>query len=556
MVKSKVVVVGLDGMTPQLVEPWMKEGKLPNLARMAQEGAYGRLLSTLPPASPQAWSSFLTGKNPGKHGVFGFTHRKQDSQTWTLTTAKDRVGPDLGHLISSWGSGAGLLLVPLTYPPQPVNGFVVSGMGTPGSRAEFTYPQELKGELLREFGEEALFEPPIVDQEPLEYYAELERFIERNQAVFDWLRNRFCDLDYHMVVFVSPDRIQHVAWHYMESAASRVVSPQLRSAILRLYKKVDDVVGGILSTLDSKATLIVMSDHGAGPYRKFVDLNNWLAQQGFLTFAQRSEDRSEQVFTKAYRLWRSGPRKLLSPWQRRRLKQRLPRYLAARITAEWKGTHVRQVDWSRTQAYSEGTGGLIALNLHGVQPQGIVQPEEREDMLRRIETELYGLRDPETNDSVVERVWRREEVYSGEAIKRAPDLIVGWSQEGYHSRVMWNPHGPVFHDPGKWRTTRLTHSCRHRREGVIFATGPFVAPGTCVQGAEIVDLAPTVLALMGLPLLPDFDGKVLEELTVGIEKPRVEVAAESDLHADHSIVYSEDEAEEVEDLLRGLGYIE
>ena len=175
MSRRKVVVIGADGMTPQLVEPWMKEGKLPNLACIVQEGAYGRLLSTIPPASPQAWSSFLTGKNPGKHGIFSFAHRKPGTYTWALTTSRDRIGPDLGQIISTRGGSAGFLFVPLTYPPYSVNGFMVSGMGTPGSKAEFTYPHELKKELLREFGEHNLFEPPTVDQQPSEYFSELEK---------------------------------------------------------------------------------------------------------------------------------------------------------------------------------------------------------------------------------------------------------------------------------------------------------------------------------------------------------------------------------------------
>jgi predicted AlkP superfamily phosphohydrolase/phosphomutase len=560
MANPKVVVIGLDGMTPQLVEPWMKEGKLPNLARIAQEGAYGRLLSTMPPSSPQAWSSFLTGKNPGKHGIFGFDHRKPGTYTWALTTSRDRVGPDLGQIISARGGSAGFLFVPLTYPPYPVNGFMISGMGTPGPRAEFTYPHELKEELLQEFGGEGLFEPPVLDQEPLEYFSEVERFVERNHKAFEWFRNKFSDLDYYMVVFISPDRIQHFAWHFMEPVLPRFsngVSRELRDAILRVYQGVDTAVGKIASSLEPETTLMVMSDHGAGPYRKFVDLNAWLAQQGVLTFAESVAQRSDTLLRQAYCLWRSGPRKLFSPWQRRRMREWLPGPLKTWIMAGWQNTRARQVDWHRTQAFSEGAGGLIRLNLRGREPQGVVRPEEREEVLRKIEGELYQLKDPETGEPVVERVWRREELYTGDATEKASDLIIEWAKELYHSRVEWDPQAPVFRDPHKWRTTQMIHSGHHQREGVIFAKGPCVATGKSLQGAEIVDLTPTILALMGLPLLPDFDGKVLKELTVGINDIRVEeVKVKLSTEGSGGGGYSEEERKQLEDMLRGLGYME
>lgn len=560
MASPRVVVIGLDGMTPYLVEPWMREGKLPNLARIAQEGAYGRLLSTIPPSSPQAWSSFLTGKNPGKHGVFGFAHRKQDSYEWTLTTSRDRIGPDLGQMISHWGKRAGFLFVPLTYPPYQTNGFMVSGIGTPGPNTTFACPYESKDELLREFGLESLFEPPIVDQDPLEYLAELENFVENNYRVFEWLQSRFSDLEFYMVVFTAPDRIQHVAWHFMDPTSPKYpdeAAPELRHAVLRIYQKVDTVVGRIASTLPPDTTLIVMSDHGAGPYKKFVDLNAWLAQEGLLSFAENATQSSNRIFfAQVYRLWRSGPRRLFSAWQRRRLKGWLPKRWRTRIDVEWRNPLVKHVDWSCTQAFSEGTEGLITLNLRGREPQGIVEPEKRADLLRKIETGLHQLKNPETGEPVVNRVWRREEIYHGDATERAPDLMVEWFKEQYESRAIWNPQRVIFLDPDKWKSTRMILSGHHRREGVIFAKGPFVAPETSIQGAEIVDLAPTILALMGLPLLPEFDGKVLKELTVGIEDIRIEEPEKANLSAGDSEVYSEEETKQVEELLRGLGYIE
>ena len=555
----KVVVIGLDGMTPELVERWMREGKLPNLAAVAQSGAYGRLLSTIPPSSPQAWSSALTGKNPGKHGIFGFVHRGEDSYTPRLTTSRDRTGPDLGQMVSHHGKGCGFLFVPLTYPPYPVNGFVVSGMGTPGPKSEFTYPEELKGDLLGKFDATQLFEPSIVDKEPAEYFGELEDSVENNYAVFEWLQAEYGDLDCYMVVFMAPDRIQHFAWHFMESGSSRAsdaLSAELGQSILTVYRRIDAVVGRIASNLHSDTTLILMSDHGGGPYRKFVDLNAWLARQGFLAFSEEPRRASDRLFAGAYRLWGRGPRKLFSAWQRRYLKDWLPGGLKTRINAEWSGPRMTHVDWANTRAFSEGTEGVISLNLRGREPEGVVRLEERDQVLAEIESGLHRLTDPETGQPVVGRVLRKEQVYHGQALEKAPDLIIQWSEEQYHSRALWGPRGAVVLDPSKWKSTRMVLSGHHRREGVILATGPFVSPGTSIKEAEIVDLAPTILAILGLPLLPDFDGRMLGELTVGLESTTLKEGGLGAPCGRDAEVYSEGETSQVEDLLRGLGYIE
>jgi predicted AlkP superfamily phosphohydrolase/phosphomutase len=436
---------------------------------------------------------------------------------------------------------------------------MVSGMGTPGHKADFVHPSDLKGELLREFGLESLFEPPIVDQEPAEYFAELEAFAQDNYRVFEWLQNRFPDLDCQMAVFVAPDRIQHVAWHHMDRTSPRYSdagSAGLQDAILNVYQVLDTIVGRIASARDSSTTLIVMSDHGAGSYRKFVDLNAWLAREGMLSFGETGAQFRDQIFSQVYRMWRNGLRNLLSAWQRRRLKEWLPRRLKTRVDSEWRNPSIGNVDWSRTQAFSEGTEGLIRLNLQGREPQGIVEPSEREEILKEIETRLYQLKDPDTERPVVERVWRREAIYDGAATRKAPDLIVEWSEEQYHSRALWNSRGQVFVEPGKWKTTQMTLSGHHCRDGVIFAEGPFVDPGTCIRGAKIIDLAPTILAIMDLPLQTGFDGQVLPELTVGLEGISVQEAEGEQPRAEESLDYSEEDRRLVEDVLRGLGYIE
>jgi predicted AlkP superfamily phosphohydrolase/phosphomutase len=559
---EKVVVIGLDAATPKLIETWMAEGRLPNLTRIAERGAYGHLRSTLPPASPLAWNCFLTGVNPGKHGIFGFAQRKPGTYRQVPVNARDCLSTSIAQVISTAGKSVGLLFVPLTFPPEPVNGFVVSGMGTPSLKAPFTYPSDLKGELLDVFRAEQISEPSPAGQTHSDYFASLEQSIRDKARIMHYVLDRYPDLDLFETVFIETDRVQHFGWHYMDESCPGYAADApiaLKTAILRCYQELDRVVGELLERLDADTTLFIVSDHGAGPYRKFVDLNRWLEQEGFLAFNNGGTTHESSPIAKLYSIWRRGPRKFFSPAQRHILRRFLPYQVEENIAAQARNSVLARIDWSRTQAFSEGADGLISLNLKGREPNGIVaKGVESDNLIDEISERLYALRDPSTGERVVARVHRREELYYGPAVDRSPDLVIEWHQEQYHSLAIWTGSKQMFHEPGQWwGTSDLVLSGHHSRDGIVFALGPGVPAGLRLDNSEIVDIPVTILHLLGLPIPGGLDGNVLRELCVGYG-PEVEADAESEEVcpiAEDDNPYSEEEEELIEEMLRTLGYL-
>ena len=127
----KVICIGLDGATFDLIRPWLSKGKLPNIGRIIKDGVWGELESVIPPVSAPAWTSFMTGKNPGKHGIFGFKKEKQGTYEELFVNRKLIKSETLWKCLSDVGKKVIVINVPLTYPPEEINGYLMSGMDTP-----------------------------------------------------------------------------------------------------------------------------------------------------------------------------------------------------------------------------------------------------------------------------------------------------------------------------------------------------------------------------------------------------------------------------------------
>jgi predicted AlkP superfamily phosphohydrolase/phosphomutase len=365
MSKPRVLVIGLDGATLDLICPWVASGRLPHLARFMEKGSSGKLKSTMPPISPTAWSSFMTGKNPGKHGVFDFTVR--DFQNYGTRVTLRPSEPTLWGALSAQGRRVCVVNVPQTYPPERVNGYMVTGLGTP-SQCTFTYPTELTESLrkenyrfnlnasLRRDGAAAFIEDVyrvagIVTDTALRLMSQL-----------DW--------DFSMVVLRLTDEIPHYFWHWMDEShpAHRSADTFHSEAILRCYQKADELVGKLMAAVaDEETTVLVMSDHGFGPLYKDVYLNEWLRQQGYLSLHRRPTPRA--LFTRFLQrlgLTRTQVGHALARWGLHWLRGRLRDGLGAwaDLFPQDSNLHVNElVDWNRTRAYSVGYIGQIYVNL-------------------------------------------------------------------------------------------------------------------------------------------------------------------------------------------------
>ncbi|MGD2207300.1 MAG: alkaline phosphatase family protein, partial [Anaerolineae bacterium] len=413
--ETKILIIGLDGATWDLIKPWVRAGHLPTFARLMSEGACGPLHSTIPPMTAPAWTSFMTGKNPGKHGLYDWISRRKDSYDVSPVTATHCTEPTLWSLLSRVGRRVCVVNVPMTFPPVPVNGLMISGMPAPSRKVTITYPPDLLSEIESEVGEYLLYPDPgqAYSESGVDTFLDrLYRTTEMRLRVLHHLRAREA-WDFCMVVLNGTDTVQHAMWKYTSPdhpLHDPSKYPKYGNTILHYYQYVDHALDELASDLDDETVLMLMSDHGFGPFHKFIHVNNWLRAQGWLQIKREPKAWCKSTLFKLgfapmeiyNRLMRLGLGKLKREVVRGRGQGLLKTLFLS----------FDDVDWPRTRAYSLGNVGQIHLNVRGREPEGIVEPgEEYEAVRKEIIARLRELRDPETQEPVVQDVYCREQLY-------------------------------------------------------------------------------------------------------------------------------------------------
>lgn len=535
-----VLVIGLDGATWDLLAPLMDAGWMPTLRRLVDAGTSGPLVSEIPPVTGPAWASFQTGANPGKHGVVDFLCYRPGSYDPTLLDARAIEVKTVWELLSDYGKRVCALNVPVTYPPRAVNGALVSGLLTPGADAAFTYPPELRARLLAQVpGYEPAPQVKLQTVGPERFVQAMVETVRRRCQAALWLLEQDA-WDLFMVHLQAVDLIQHALWDRLEGQA-----PDAATLGRDFYGEVDRCLAALLAAAPD-ASVIVMSDHGFGRARRRVYLNRWLVERGYLALT-------------ASDLWLRG-HALLEDVVRRVDVLHLRHRLLPKDFKRERGRLIRRltqdpwIDWARTRAYvfSGTTYAGVYLNLRGREPQGCVAPSEYEALREAVAACFAELRDPETGEPVVTRVYRREEVYAGPAAERLPDLIVR-PLGGYMLETRLK--GTRLFGPAPAWITGM-----HRRDGIYALSGrPFVASPQR-RAAHITDVVPTVLTLLGVPVPPWMDGA---PLTWAVNPdvappPMASPAAASGEAAPMSgppPTTAEEAPSEVVDRLRDLGYL-
>ena len=278
----KVLLIGLDGATWHLLRPWVDAGQLPNLRRLMSNGAWGPLTSTILPQTPPAWTSMVTGVHPGRHGIFSFIRRRPGTYEKELTTSRHRRREPLWDITGRVSKRSIILDLPLTFPPDPVHGIMVSGLGTPGWTSDFVWPRELKEAIIGQFGP---YEFDIYfSGDMAKYLEEAVRMTEHRIGVARYLL-RTQPWDFFMVVLTTPDRLQHVAWKFMDEHHPDYdprEAARYRATILHFYQLIDQAVGEFAAWVDENTVVIIASDHGFGPVHTKVALSRWLSAEGLL----------------------------------------------------------------------------------------------------------------------------------------------------------------------------------------------------------------------------------------------------------------------------------
>jgi predicted AlkP superfamily phosphohydrolase/phosphomutase len=353
---------------------------------------------------------------------------------------------------------------------------------------------------------------------------------------------------------MATDTTQHFAWHFMDPGHSRHparVPADLRDAILRVYQEMDAVLARLLAQMDERTLLIVMSDHGFGPLEKYLYINAWLLQRGFLRLRRRTPTRIK------YLLQRAGftPVLMYSLLMRLGLGAQVGRTVRARKGQVRRGLGTlflsfEDVDWPRTRAYSLGNVGPIYVNLRGREPQGAVKPgAEYEGTVSDLMAALDAWRDPATGEKIVGRVYRREELFHGGLADRAPDLFV------MPADLRTQAFGEYQFPSRTWLGRAHDRSGAHRLNGLVMLAGPGVRPGLQLARASILDLAPTILAALSLPIPVEMDGRTLAEAFVeGALSPVLAHSMDS-AAGPAAVALSDDEEAAVREHLKGLGYL-
>ena len=499
---NRVLIVGWDGADWDILDPLLEAGELPALAALVKRGRRGVSRSCLPSHSWAAWPTFLTGRDPGGHGVFDILEYRPGAARRLPVSANSILAPTWPERVSAAGKTTLLVNVPLTYPPPEIKGAVIAG-GIVPPRTTYSWPPDLGARL----------EWPInggswttFRGRPVDLVAELERLTRKRAAGMRTLLDEE-PWDVACLVFVSTDRSQHCLLEYVHPghpAFAEASASPVAERVRDLYRLLDRELASILERTNDDDLVVLMSDHGHHPCTRAVSMNKVLEHLGFLRFGAGSTLVN-----------------LLS-WGRVRS--------VARVVYDRLGLHGRvavptpPIDWARTTAYTSvvSTGEGVSVNLTGREPEGTVSRADYERVRDEVAQALLEFTD-NRGEHPVGAVLRKEEVLSGPHLDRAPDLLL-------QAAPLYSlSHARRMVEDADWL------SGDHRPEGVYVMAGPGIEPGA---GPEISlgDFAAQIAHEIGLPADPEWGRSGLEAEPVG--------------------AYSDEEERLVEERLRGLGYLE
>jgi len=460
---QKLAIIGLDCAAPELVFDKFRQD-LPTLSSLLQAGTWGRLRSATPPITVPAWASMFSGRDPGELGVYGFRNRKNYSyDSLSIATANAIKYPRLWDILGNHDLKSIVLGVPQTYPTKPLNGLLISGLLTPGQDSQFTYPDDLKSEILEQFPN---YQFDVANYRQLGPERFLEQLYTMTGTRFDvakYLTSKY-PWDCFTMVEIGLDRVQHIFWHHMDQKHPLYIKDSpFKNVIRKYYQFLDRQIGQLLAAFDEHTTVVIVSDHGAQSMQGGFCLNEWLISEGYL--ALKSDPPEEPV----------------------------------ELDAE-------MVDWNQTRAW--GTGGYygrIFLNVQDRETNGVVGENDYDELCTEIQTKLSTVQHP-GGRILKNDILRPKDVYR-QVNGIAPDLMVFFDDLRYRSL------GSIGHD-GLFSQTNDTgpDGANHAFDG-IFISSDKLNPEESkeISGMQLQDFLPSVLSKLQIPFQDlDFDGKVFQ----------------------------------------------
>jgi len=532
---TQTILLGLDGATFTVLEPLWQNGTMPFLREFGINGVRAKLQTIIPPLTAPAWTSLVTGRSPGHHGIFDFrriTHTSASMQE-RMATSTDVQSETLWAMVGRHGRQVASLNFPVMYPSCPVKGYAIAGWTPYKHLRKAFYPPDFYDKLIalpgfdmRTLGIDIEQERKAIQVLPKDQYEDWilhhirreERWLEVVQFL---IHNAHCDLV--APLFDGPDKIQHLCWRFIDpnfrAADASPWERKVSELCLSYFRRLDEILAKIVGLVERDASVFIVSDHGFGPTIELFYINAWLQQEGYLEWvAAMPYDNEDKM-----------------------------------VMAESTRSIAPTLDWATTKACALGSGsnGIYIKVAHGQGEPG-VPFEEYYSFRDQLKQKLLAYVDPQTGKPVVTRVFTREEVYPGPEMERAPDLTVQLRDGGFVSIL--NSDQPV--------KPRKEVMGTHHPEGIFFAAGPGIRRNLVVPTLSILDIAPLVLYSMGLPIPSDLEGRVpinifedahVQAAPVQIGSPTIPPDLRSTEQYDTTL---EPSAEAVIDKhLRALGYL-
>lgn len=533
--RPPLLVLSLDGATFDLLRPLADAGDMPTLARLLASGAYAPLRSTVPPITPAAWASFLTGKQPGKHGIWDFRIYDPAGYRDALVSSRALVDRTFPQLLTAAGLRVAVVSLPLMYPPPQDAGTVVAGFDTPSVAATFTHPPDLVARLRGAIPDYRFVGTLATgsDAETEERFSELVAAVERSIAQRATVAHLLLDdgpWDVFLLHVQDTDALQHKVWADLIDPPRR---PARRERLRRVYRDLDSALGSVVGRFPPETRVLVVSDHGFGIHHGRVYPNVLLRRWGVLTHAGRWRTRLLRSLRK--RLGRPRSRAGTGTSWEVRVRQRA---FAASLPVHWRST--------RAYVGVAEIYGLLYLNLQGREPEGTVAPgAEAERLLADLEHRFRTVTDPVDGTAVFTDVLRGTTLAPEDRHGRRPDLVLVPRADLTVGREL---------NDRLWLERYQAPMGTHRPDGVFVLSGAGVASGPLSASVHLVDLAPTILAMAGVPIPHDVDGRVLQEcFTTPLAVHRQDDSVRPSMPEMPSLS-PEDEAS-VAERLRALGYL-
>lgn len=460
MSERKVLVIGLDCAPPELLFNGFVDG-LPNLKKLLQHGIHARMKSSHPPITIPAWMVMSTSKSMGKLGLYGFRHRKPGTYNEILLANSYSVKEKtVWDILGEHGKKVIVIGVPPAYPPRPVNGYLISGFMTPSTEKDYTYPKELKKEIENLVGE---YVPDIVfrTEEKDRMLKQLHETTEKRFKVIEYLMENK-PWDFLMFVEIGVDRVHHAFWKFFDKQ-HHLYQPgnKYENVVKEYYRLVDNQIGKLLKLTDKNTTVIVVSDHGAKRMKGAFCVNEWLIKKGYLKLKKK-------------------PEKTVS-------------------------LEKAEVNWGKTKAW--GWGGYharIFLNVKGREPQGTIHPKDYKKFRKQLIKDLEAIRGP-NGEKWDTQVYTPEEIYP-DGKGNYPDLTV------YFDNLNWRSAGTIgYNSPYLSENDKGPDDAVHSHYGVFILYDSSKEQGKKIEDINLLDVAPTILEVMRIPVPPDMEGKIVKE---------------------------------------------